>query len=66
MLCTQHQNMILCNFQAVLKIELLIKKYLNMHKKLSKSESEMENILLNTIEWFVYIFVMYICNLQCL
>ena len=42
MLCTQNQNMILCNFQAVLKIELLIKKYLNIHKKLSKSVSEME------------------------
>ena len=42
MLCTQNRNMILCNFQAVLKIELLIKKYLNIHKKLSKSVSEME------------------------
>ena len=29
-----------------------------------KWNSTLFNILLNTIEWFVYIFVMYICNLH--
>ena len=58
MLCTQNRNMILCNFQAVLKTELLIKKHLNIHKNYLKVFLKWNSIL------FVYIFVvMNICNL---